>query len=122
MRPAISLSTWTELHGTPRRTLFPTLPIFLPASCTRPTVLGSEASDRADRFDLPTEGLAPGSRDGVRVLGAFAHPDDEGFGCGGTLSMLAGRGAEVTVVCFTDGDRAAGAAAVGAHRISAVRS
>ena len=41
---------------------------------------------------------------GLSVLGAFAHPDDEGFGCGGTLAMLVSRGARVTLVCATNGD------------------
>ncbi|MFQ6027978.1 MAG: PIG-L family deacetylase [Dehalococcoidia bacterium] len=41
---------------------------------------------------------------GLSVLGAFAHPDDEGFGTGGTLAMLVSRGARVTLVCATNGD------------------
>ncbi|MDA1219421.1 MAG: PIG-L family deacetylase [Chloroflexi bacterium] len=40
----------------------------------------------------------------LTVLAAFAHPDDEGFGSGGTLAMLASRGAKVTLVCSTNGD------------------
>ena len=40
----------------------------------------------------------------IRLLAAFAHPDDEGFGSGGTLAMLAARGASVTLVCGTNGD------------------
>ena len=40
----------------------------------------------------------------LRVLAAFAHPDDEGFGSGGTLAMLVARGARVTLVCATNGD------------------
>ena len=40
----------------------------------------------------------------LSVLAAFAHPDDEGFGCGGTLAMLVSRGAGVTLVCGTNGD------------------
>jgi LmbE family N-acetylglucosaminyl deacetylase len=40
----------------------------------------------------------------LTVLAAFAHPDDEGFGCGGTLAMLIARGARVTLVCATNGD------------------
>ncbi len=40
----------------------------------------------------------------ISVLGAFAHPDDEGFGCGGTLAMLVARGARVTVAVGTNGD------------------
>ena len=41
---------------------------------------------------------------GLSVLAAFAHPDDEGFGPGGTLAMLVARGARVTLVCVTNGD------------------
>ena len=40
----------------------------------------------------------------LRLLAAFAHPDDEGFGSGGTLAMLVARGAQVTLVCGTNGD------------------
>ena len=46
-----------------------------------------------------TKDLSP-----LSVLAAFAHPDDEGFGCGGTLAMLTARGAQVTLVCATNGD------------------
>ena len=41
---------------------------------------------------------------GLPVLAVFAHPDDEGFGCGGALAMLVARGARVTLVCATNGD------------------
>ena len=41
---------------------------------------------------------------GLSVLAVFAHPDDEGFGCGGTLAMLVAGGARVTLVCATNGD------------------
>jgi LmbE family N-acetylglucosaminyl deacetylase len=41
---------------------------------------------------------------GTPILAVFAHPDDEGFGCGGTLAMLVTRGAKVTLVCATHGD------------------
>ena len=40
----------------------------------------------------------------LTVLAAFAHPDDEGFGSGGTLAMLAARGARITLVSLTNGD------------------
>ena len=40
----------------------------------------------------------------LNVLAVFAHPDDEGFGCGGVLAMLVSRGASVTLVCATNGD------------------
>ena len=40
----------------------------------------------------------------LSVLLVFAHPDDEGFGTGGILTLLAGRGASLTLVCATNGD------------------
>ena len=40
----------------------------------------------------------------LSVLAVFAHPDDEGFGFGGSLAMLAARGASITLVCATNGD------------------
>ena len=41
---------------------------------------------------------------GLTVLTVFAHPDDEGFGSGGVLAMLASKGARLITVCATDGD------------------
>lgn len=38
-----------------------------------------------------------------RVLGVFAHPDDETLCVGGTLAKYAGTGADVRVVCLTKG-------------------
>ena len=40
----------------------------------------------------------------LSVLAVFAHPDDEGFGCGGTLAALVAGGHRVTLVCATNGD------------------
>ena len=40
----------------------------------------------------------------LSVLAAFGHPDDEGFGSGGTLAMLAAQSARITMVCGTNGD------------------
>ena len=40
----------------------------------------------------------------LSVLLVFAHPDDEGFGTGGVLALLASRGARLTLVCATNGD------------------
>jgi LmbE family N-acetylglucosaminyl deacetylase len=37
-----------------------------------------------------------------KVLAIFAHPDDEAFGPGGTLAILASEG-EVNLICVTDG-------------------
>ena len=39
-----------------------------------------------------------------RVLGVFAHPDDESVLAGGILASAAARGSEVTVVCATRGE------------------
>ena len=41
---------------------------------------------------------------GLSVLVAYAHPDDEGFASGGTLAMLVDLGAQMTLVCATNGD------------------
>jgi mycothiol S-conjugate amidase len=38
------------------------------------------------------------------LLGVFAHPDDESFGPGGTLSRYAANGVHVHVIIGTDGD------------------
>ena len=38
------------------------------------------------------------------LLAIFAHPDDESFGPGGTLARYAAEGAEVWLVCGTDGN------------------
>jgi LmbE family N-acetylglucosaminyl deacetylase len=39
-----------------------------------------------------------------RLLGVFAHPDDETFGSGGTLARYASEGVDITVVCATRGE------------------
>lgn len=38
------------------------------------------------------------------LLAVFAHPDDESFGCGGTLAYYASQGARVALVCTTRGE------------------
>ena len=40
----------------------------------------------------------------LRIVGVFAHPDDEGFGSGGTLAMMASHGHSITIICATNGD------------------
>ena len=40
-----------------------------------------------------------------RLLGVFAHPDDEVFCAGGTMAWAAGAGAEVMIVSATRGER-----------------
>jgi LmbE family N-acetylglucosaminyl deacetylase len=70
---------------------------------------------------LLNDGLPQGSR--CRLLGVFAHPDDETFCAGGTFARYAEQGAEIMVVSATRGQ--AGQirdAAVGNRRtIAAVR-
>ena len=39
-----------------------------------------------------------------KLLGVFAHPDDESVLAGGILAAAAARGAEVTVLCATRGE------------------
>ncbi len=39
-----------------------------------------------------------------RVLVVVAHPDDESFGLGAVLSSFVDAGADVSVLCFTQGE------------------
>src|SRR5215217_3931090 len=57
--------------------------------------MSDEAGDRSDH---------PASRDQMRLLGLYAHPDDETFCTGGTFARYAERGAEVMVVSATRGE------------------
>ncbi|MGO9083192.1 MAG: PIG-L family deacetylase, partial [Streptosporangiaceae bacterium] len=50
---------------------------------------------------LLDDGVPPGGR--CRLLGIFAHPDDETFCAGGTFARYAGQGAEIMVVSATRG-------------------
>jgi LmbE family N-acetylglucosaminyl deacetylase len=43
-------------------------------------------------------------RDGGPLLLVFAHPDDESFGCAGTLAEAAARGVPATLICATRGE------------------
>jgi LmbE family N-acetylglucosaminyl deacetylase len=38
------------------------------------------------------------------LLAIFAHPDDETFGAGGTLALVAAAGVPTWIICATDGD------------------
>src|SRR5262245_45299762 len=44
------------------------------------------------------------SKRSLRILGVFAHPDDETFCAGGTLAKYAADGAEIMIVSATRGD------------------
>src|SRR5215510_4184741 len=44
------------------------------------------------------------SKGSLRILGVFAHPDDETFCAGGTLAKYAAAGAEIMIVSATRGD------------------
>jgi len=48
--------------------------------------------------------MRPQNLSQLSAVGIFAHPDDEGFGSGGALALLAARGARLTLVCATNGD------------------
>ncbi len=48
---------------------------------------------------------ADGPARGRRLLGVFAHPDDEVFCAGGTMARAAEAGAQVMIVCATRGER-----------------
>ena len=67
------------------------------------------------------DGVPPGGR--CRLLGVFAHPDDETFCAGGTFARYAGQGAEIMVVSATRGQagQIRDAAAGNRRTIAAVR-
>jgi N-acetyl-1-D-myo-inositol-2-amino-2-deoxy-alpha-D-glucopyranoside deacetylase len=44
------------------------------------------------------------SESSSRLLAAFAHPDDEAFGTGGTLARYAATGGQVALICATMGE------------------
>ena len=56
---------------------------------------------RPARAGLLDDGVPAGGR--CRLLGVFAHPDDETFCAGGTFARYAGQGAEIMVVSATRG-------------------
>jgi LmbE family N-acetylglucosaminyl deacetylase len=72
-------------------------------------------------YGMLDDGLPPGGR--CRLLGVFAHPDDETFCAGGTFARYAGQGAEIMVVSATRGQagQIRDAAAGNRQTIAAVR-
>jgi N-acetylglucosamine malate deacetylase 1 len=59
---------------------------------------------RSLRGSEPVIGLPPFRR----ALVVAPHPDDETLGCGGTMALMADRGASVTVLTVTDGEATKG--------------
>jgi LmbE family N-acetylglucosaminyl deacetylase len=57
-------------------------------------------------MSVPTPGSVPSvdNPQPLRLLGIFAHPDDEIFCIGGTLAKYITGGAEAMVVSFTRGE------------------
>ncbi len=76
---------------------------------------------RPDGPGLLDDGVPPGGR--CRLLGVFAHPDDETFCAGGTFARYAEQGAEIMVVSATRGQagQIRDAAAGNRRTIAAVR-
>jgi bacillithiol biosynthesis deacetylase BshB2 len=64
---------------------------------------GRPARLQAAAVPPPTGGTPPPTRE-RSVLFVHAHPDDETFGCGGTLALYAGAGVPVTVAIATGGE------------------
>ena len=54
-------------------------------------------------LDIQSLWFKEGNASSRRLLGIFAHPDDESFGPGATLARYASEGAEVHVLTVTDG-------------------
>ncbi len=67
--------------------------------------------------------MAESVRTSGLVLALFAHPDDETFGPGGTLAVLAAAGHPVHLVCATRGEAGTigESASLGRERLAAVR-
>ena len=82
---------------------------------------GRRGGPRLARLGLLDDGVPPGGR--CRLLGVFAHPDDETFCAGGTFAGYAGQGAEIMVVSATRGQagQIRDAAAGNRRTIAAVR-
>ena len=57
----------------------------------------------------------PDADEAAGLLAIFAHPDDETFGVGGSMAMLAEQGHRVTLICATNGDEGAEANDDGDH-------
>lgn len=78
----------------------------------------------ADLEAATEPGMTLGEAAGLRVLGVFAHPDDEAFAAGGLLALAAASGAHVIVACVTRGENAVlqGAASYVGQTVADVRA
>lgn len=86
---------------------------------------GGPSGDADADLEAETEpGMTLGAAAGLRVLGVFAHPDDEAFAAGGLLALAAASGAHVIVACATRGENGVlqGAAAYAGKTVAEVRA
>ena len=79
--------------------------------------------DQPGQEDQADHRISERGRPQLRLLGVFAHPDDETFCAGGTFARYAGQGAEIMVVSATRGQagQIRDAAAGNRRTIAAVR-
>lgn len=65
---------------------------------------GNTARDPGAEDDRAGSGPADALPDWSRVLVVVAHPDDESFGLGAVVDAFSSAGAEVNVLCLTEGE------------------
>ncbi len=58
---------------------------------------------------------------GKRVLVFTPHPDDDTFGCGGTLALLAKNGNQIRIVVYTNDDKGSFDLEMTSQRLAAIR-
>lgn len=70
----------------------------------RPLIVSPPAAAWTSPVSAAVPGAEPPSRERAVVV-ALAHPDDETFGCGGTIALYTRGGVPVTVICATRGEQ-----------------